>query len=209
MATRPNDFPSTRRSLLSRLKNWDDQESWREFFDTYGWLLHRVARKAGLTEEEAEDAVQETVIAVARTMPGFKYDPGRCAFKTWLHRLTRGCIADQFRKRRRRRRSEASGEPLDGSSPSLEEIPDPAGPALDAIWDEEFEAALADAALERVKQKVSPELFQVFELYVLRGLPVREVARLLHVSAAKIYVVKHRIGRLIQAEVRALREKGI
>lgn len=209
MSNRANEFPSTRRSLLSRLRDWDDQESWRDFYETYGRLLHGVARKAGLTEEEAEDAVQETVIAVARTMPDFKYDPRRCAFKTWLQRLVRGCIADQFRKRRRRRRSQGEAEPANEAIPSLEEIPDPAGPALDAIWDEEFEAALADAALERVQQKVSPELFQVFELYVLRGMPAREVARLLHVSATKIYVVKHRIVRLIQAEVRTLRERGI
>ncbi len=32
------EFIPTRYSLLSRLQNWDDQESWKDFFDTF-WLL--------------------------------------------------------------------------------------------------------------------------------------------------------------------------
>ena len=70
-----NEFIPTRRSLLGRLKNWDDLASWQEFFDTYARLIHRVAVKAGLNDAEAQDVVQETIIIVARKIPGFKYDP--------------------------------------------------------------------------------------------------------------------------------------
>ena len=90
---------ATRRTLLQGLKNWDNQESWRRFFDTYWRLLLCVAMKSGLTEQEAQDAVQETIISVAKTMPTFKYDPSRCSFKTWLWHLLQKRIADQFRKR--------------------------------------------------------------------------------------------------------------
>src|SRR5438093_13459028 len=89
----------TRRSLLSRVKDLGDQESWRDFFDTYRRLIFSVAVKAGLTEEEAQDVVQETVVSLAKTMPGFKYDPAVCSFKTWLQHLTRKRIVDQLRKR--------------------------------------------------------------------------------------------------------------
>ena len=70
-----NAFIPTRRSLLSRLKSWDNQDSWREFFDTYWRLVYNFALKAGLDDTGAQDAVQETVISVAKQMPGFKYDP--------------------------------------------------------------------------------------------------------------------------------------
>ena len=49
-------------TLLSRLKNADDHAGWQEFFDTYWKLIYGVARKAGLNDAEAQDAVQETVI---------------------------------------------------------------------------------------------------------------------------------------------------
>src|SRR5262245_48540471 len=35
MAAKADNWLPTRRSLLQRLKRWDDQESWRDFFDTY------------------------------------------------------------------------------------------------------------------------------------------------------------------------------
>ena len=72
----PNDeLIPTRATLIQRLKNWQDQSSWQDFFDTYWKLIYGVAIKGGLTATEAQDVVQETMIAVARHMPTFKYDP--------------------------------------------------------------------------------------------------------------------------------------
>src|ERR1700704_35998 len=70
----------TRYSLLSRLQNWEDQESWRVFFDTYWRLIYSVALKSGLTQTEAEEVVQETVICVAKDIQKFKRDPQRGSF---------------------------------------------------------------------------------------------------------------------------------
>ncbi len=75
---------------MSRLKNRDDQESWREFFDTYWKLIHRVAHKAGLHEDEAQDVVQETILSVAKKMPAFKFDPVQGSFRGWLFQCFRG-----------------------------------------------------------------------------------------------------------------------
>ena len=63
------DSLPTRRTLLSRLRNLGDDASWRVFFDTYWRLIYNVARKAGLPDSDAQDVVQDTVIAVARKMP--------------------------------------------------------------------------------------------------------------------------------------------
>ena len=91
-------FIPTRRSLLSRLKSWDNQDSWRDFFNTYWRFIYDFAVKAGLNEAQAEDAVQETIISVAQQMPGFKYDPALGSFKSWLMQITRRRVADQLRK---------------------------------------------------------------------------------------------------------------
>src|SRR5688572_31717146 len=109
----PEELIPTRDSLLSRLKDRDDQESWEDFFNTYWKLVYGVAMKAGLTDQEAQEVVQETVITVARRIPEFRYDPKVCSFKTWLLNLTRWRIVDQLRKRKpeaafKRRKSEAT-----------------------------------------------------------------------------------------------------
>jgi RNA polymerase sigma-70 factor (ECF subfamily) len=90
----------TRATLILRLKNWQDQASWQEFFDIYWRLIYGVARKSGLTDSEAQDVVQETMLAVAKHMPSFTYDPKIGSFKAWLLNMTRWRILDQFRKRR-------------------------------------------------------------------------------------------------------------
>ena len=91
---------ATRPSLLERLKTGDDSASWQEFYRTYGGLIRFFAAKAGLTEDEAEEVVQETAIGVARRLPEFVYDPKVCRFKTWLLNLTRWRIQDQLRRRK-------------------------------------------------------------------------------------------------------------
>src|SRR3954451_23466916 len=96
----PEELIPTRQSLHSRLKNREDHESWQDFFNTYWKLVYGVAIKAGLTEEEAQEAVQETVITQARRIPESKYDPSKCPCKTWLLSLPRWRISDQIRKRK-------------------------------------------------------------------------------------------------------------
>src|SRR6266496_3881416 len=44
MTNDADDLLPTRWSLLTRLKNWDDQASWQEFFDTYWKLIYGVGQ---------------------------------------------------------------------------------------------------------------------------------------------------------------------
>ena len=93
--TRTEASLQTRWSLIGRLKDMDDQQSWQEFFDAYWKLIYSVALKAGLSDAEAQEVVQETVISVAKKMPEFKADPAAGSFKSWLLTLTRWRIVDQ------------------------------------------------------------------------------------------------------------------
>lgn len=196
----------TRQSLLSRLKDWNDNESWREFFDTYWRLIYNAALRAGLTDAEAQDVVQETLLSVSKNMATFRYD-AKGSFKSWLLRLTTWRVTDQFRKRRPGLDKNKPHDSTDTGTATLEKIADPAGLALEALWDEEWESNLLNVALERVKTRVSAKHYQVFSFYVLRGWPVLRVARALKVSPTVVYLAKHRVGRLVKQEIERLRTK--
>src|SRR5438093_9357626 len=133
--SRVDDLIPTRQSLLSRLRDLNDQESWAVFFETYWRLIYKTAIRAGLTEEEAQDVVQETVFSLSKTMPGFKYDPSQGSFKGWLLKLTRWRILDQFRKRQRGIVHRWRAQDTDTGTGTVERIVDPAGPALETVWD--------------------------------------------------------------------------
>ena len=203
----PEELIPTRKSLLGRLRNWEDQESWRTFFDTYWRLIYNFALHRGLGHEEAQEVVQETVLAVAKNMARFHYDPAVCSFKTWLLGVTRSKIANQYARRARHPVCEAPG-PRDSSRPASDPM-DAAGPGeWERKWEEEWEKHLMETALQRVKRRVSIEQYQMFDLFVLKQWPAMEVAKTLGTTVAHVYVAKHRVSKWVRQEIQALEASG-
>ena len=191
---------ATRRSLLNRLRDLSDQNSWQDFFQTYWVLIYSVAIKAGLTDTEAQEVVQDTVISVAKKIEGFTYDPSVCSFKTWLLRLTRWRILDRLKKRKREQGRIQTLEEQTDRTPAIERLPDPA--TLEHAWEAEWAETIYLAALERVKKRVNSAHFQIFDLYVNEQWSVKEVTRVLRVSKVLVYVTKNRITRLVRREIK-------
>jgi len=199
------ELAPTRETLLERLRDLDDHASWQEFFDTYWKLIYCAAIKLGLSDQEAEEVVQETIIGVARKMETFRYDPQTCSFKGWLMHITRRRVIDRLRKRQSqpqafvplRADTTTNGTPLQIADAAAEQ-------AFESMWDEEWEKNLMDAALERVKKKVKPEYYQIFYLHSLKNMPARDIAQLTGASMAKVYVVRHRVARMVRSEVKSL-----
>jgi RNA polymerase sigma factor (sigma-70 family) len=211
MNLRPGRAPSslaTRRSLLSRLKESNAQESWRQFFDTYWRLIYNTALNAGLTDSGAQEVVQETVLTVVRKIKSFRYDPAVGSFKGWLLTIVRWRIADQFRKRQQevqplgvRRGTETLG------TATAERIPDPGAIDLDAIWQEEWQRTMFTAALARVKQTANAQHYQMFDLHAVKQWPVQKVAQALGVRPGQVRLAKHRITALMRQEVARLEKE--
>ena len=200
----------TRASLLERLKDMSDQSSWNEFYELYHNLIFSVARRAGLNETESGEVVQDTLISVARKMPGFTYDPAKDSFKGWLLTVTRWRIRDRLAKRHSGQLSQSPRQDQDSETrtATIDRVSDPAGPELASIWEEEWESQLLQAALARIKRQVQPHHYQIYHLHVLSGQPVREVARALGTNTAQIYLAKHRVGNLLKKEIKKL-SKGL
>lgn len=196
------DSLATHASLLERLKDLDDQNCWQQFYTSYRGLIFSFAARHGLNTTEAEDVVQETVITVARNLPEFRYDPSRCSFKTWLLNLTLWRVRDQIRKRHPREDSLDDGPAEAACGGSMENLARAEADRVAALWEDEWKKDLLRRALEKVREKVDEKQFQIFDLYVLQQWPAPTVARSLGVSLAWVYVVKHRISRLLQSELR-------
>ena len=198
-----SELIATRESLLSRLKDWEDAKSWREFFDAYWKLIYKTARKAGLDATEAQDAVQETLVTVCKNIRTFKYDRKRGAFKSWLLITATWRIRDQVRKRKRLQL--VPFEHLEGEG-GVTEIADPSEDTIARIWDEDWERTLTEAAIEKVKNAIAPKEYQIFDLAVLRDWPTRKIASTLNVNIGYVYLVKHRTAARIRREFRKLQE---
>ena len=203
-----HDSLKTRRTLVSRLRNLDDQECWRVFFDRYWELLYNVARQAGLSEPEAQDTVQETIIAVAKAMPDFRYDPVRGSFKQWLLRIAGRRIMDHLRRTYRQPpRADVELDALDEADTPEALISDPAAQQVQAAWEEEWERRILAEAVTRVRGAANPKHFQIFDYCVLKEWPASKVARLLGLNAAQVYLAKHRVSQAVKRAARSIRDE--
>ena len=201
MPSRPDELIPTRATLLMRLKDWQDEASWQEFFNIYENLIRGVAVKSGLSQAEAEDVVQETMVAVAKNIPEFQYDPAVCSFKTWLLNMTRWRITDQIRRRGPTHGNQLPGSIETSDTQITQEIVDPDGDKLKAIWDHEWEKRLMEAAISNVKRKLEPEKYQLFDFYVNKSWAAEKVAKSFNVSVNQVYLAKSRIEKLIKEEI--------
>ncbi|HEX3798581.1 MAG TPA: sigma-70 family RNA polymerase sigma factor [Verrucomicrobiae bacterium] len=206
MKPKEEELIPTRASLIHRLKNWQDNLSWREFFNVYWKLIYGVARKAGLSDDEAQDVVQETLISVAKHMPTFNYDPSIGSFKGWLLTMTRWRIIGQFRKRR-----PGADNPLPADetkrTDAVEAIADPNIPDLKDVWEKEWERNLLEVALDNLKRTLDPQRYQIFDFYVNKEWPPEKVAKHFGVSTDQVYQIKHRMTDTIRNEVQRLEKE--
>lgn len=203
-----DDFDRTRRSLLTRLKNWDDHAGWKEFMDRYGRFIFSRALNAGLSREESEDVVQDTLVSVAKKIPDFRYLGEKGSFKAWLIMIVKSRIIDVLRKKARRlpdsRALPMAG--LDGTGTDAGERIAQNEDELshENLWQQEWEQHLLERASARVRDRVSPKHFLAFRMCTQQGKSPAEVARSLGLSLPTVYLIRHRVGRQVAAEIKLL-----
>jgi RNA polymerase sigma factor (sigma-70 family) len=197
----------TRSTLIKRLKNWQDQASWQDFFDTYRSLIYGVAINSGLTPTEAQDVVQETMYSVAKHMANFNYDRTQGSFKTWLLTMTHWRISDQFRKRNlsRSSRQRSENDSDSGYLVPLDNLPDAKSLDLEMLLEDEWKNSLFEAAMTRVKRGIDPKRYQIFDLFVNKEWAAARIAERYGISVGLVHVTKHRVTEAIKEEVERLK----
>lgn len=197
----------TRVTLLNRIKNPEDNASWGEFYSIYRNLIFGVAKKCGVTDQEAEDVVQETMAAVAKHIKDFQYDPAK-SFKAWLLKITRSKIANQFRARLPIQSAQPSPPGAENRTKTIERVANPTDYDIAGRWDEEWRLNLQEAALGRLRRTESAKQYQLFEAHVIKGWPVEKVMTAFGLKKADvIYQNKRRMTKALQHEIARLQEK--
>ncbi|MCX7826458.1 MAG: sigma-70 family RNA polymerase sigma factor, partial [Verrucomicrobiae bacterium] len=159
MSAPPDAQKKTRSSLLARLKDWRDNDSWQTFFDTYWSLIYGTAIKSGLTPPEAEDVVQETVFTVVKRINEFHYDRAKGTFRGWLGKIIRSRIADQFRKRLPVKPPSVRPSSDTSRTSTTRRIPDPVPVNFYTVYDLAWREHLREKALELLKEEGSSIAF--------------------------------------------------
>jgi RNA polymerase sigma-70 factor (ECF subfamily) len=195
--------PLTRVSLLTRLKDGEDADAWREFVRLYGPVVYGFARKRGLQDADAADLMQEVLRSVARNASRMEYDPARGTFRGWLYTVTRNKIYNFLNGQRNRPKAVGDSTHLE----RLDSVPDRESDR-ESDWDLEYQRRLSARAMDRVRHEFQPNTWQAFWGTAVEGRGAQEVGVELKMTPGAVYVAKSRVLARLREEVLRLQEEA-
>lgn len=189
-----NNAPTTDPDLLARGVNPEDFLAWQKLWEQYREPILRACQRSGLTQGEAEEIVQEVFGKLTRRLRHRPLNPRSESLRAWLSQTTHHQIFERHRLRRR--------HPLSPSAVVLlqEWLPATVAPDLEAQRRERMEGHLWSVCLARVRSAVSPRQWQIFEAYVLEGMPSTEVARIFDTSSFNVRQIRLRLAARLRQE---------
>jgi len=193
---------STRATMFERLRDGSDPMAWEEFFNRYWRLIFAFARRLGCSEHSSEEIVQDVMLAVFKQRAVFQYDPKKGRFRNWLCTIVRNLVEKHRGKGADRVRPTGDdflAGALDGEA--SDDQPD-------AAVEEAFEKAMLVVLLNLVRQEVTPQTFQAFELTAMHGLSGAEVAEITGLRRDAVYAARSRVLARLRELGAAYRDEG-
>lgn len=198
MSTNPVE---TRASLILRLRNADDVAAWAEFVEVYGPVVFRVARGRGFQAADADNLVQEVLLAVAQSVTRWLERDDRGSFRAWLLKIARYEAADMLTRRATR---SLGHDGVEGAR-LLQQLPNPDD--VSSQLDLAYQRAVFAWAGDQVRNSVEASTWQAFWLTHVEGLSIADAARQLGTRPGNIYFGRSRVMARIKQLVRQYEEQ--
>lgn len=185
---------ATHASLLLRLANPGDGAAWTDFVDRYGELIRRFSRQRGLQASDADDVTQDVLVSLTKAMPGFRYDPEKGRFRSYLKTVVVRAIA-------RRSCQKDPATPLERveelTRAGLEDS------SVEAAWEAEWRRYHVRTAMGTIEKEFNAHDVEAFRRYALAQQDAASVADALNLSVDQVYQAKSRITRRLSALIEA------
>ncbi len=190
--------PATSPTLLERLAS-GDEVGFAEFERRYASMIVTLGQLRRLDDRECAELVQEVLLVFFRKGENFRFDPARGRFRTFLGKVIRDCATDILRCRPGALAVETSPDIPDERTP-------PPDVAADRVLLRMMRADALEQLLERLRERVSPETYRIFEHYTLKQHSPAESLDGEPVGRNRVYKVKQRCLALLREESRKMCE---
>ncbi|EDM27931.1 probable extracytoplasmic function alternative sigma factor [Lentisphaera araneosa HTCC2155] len=190
------DKYNTRQTLIAKIREQHNEQSWEEFTDLYKAYLYSIMIRMGVQESDRDDLVQKSLIEIWKSLPRFEYVPGQGKFRNWIYTVTKHQCLGHFRtnKRYQNKIQKASEQgALEGESESKSED----------IEEAEWKKHIFTLAWERIEPDLSDSYRQVFMLFS-EGKNVEEISGELELQKNSVHVYRQRVLKRLNREIRFL-----
>jgi RNA polymerase sigma factor (sigma-70 family) len=195
-----NPDQDTPLTLMMRVQQHPaDPRAWDEFVQKYHPMIRAWCLKWGAQPSDADDVAQQVLIKLLSAMRTYRYEP-TITFRRWLKSVTHHAWIDFVRRPQTRQASSW----LDSVADSTDALAD-----LENQVEEAHEREVVELAMRRVEPRVKPRTWEAFRLTSIENRPGTEVAERLGMPVSHVFVHKHRVLKLLEAEVKSLQgEQG-
>lgn len=181
---------------MGRLAAGNDRAAWDEFCARYRELIQGFARRQGLQAADCDDVVQDVLVKLTKSMPGFQYDPARGKFRGYLKTVVLHAIFDKSAQKR-------GEQPVGDMDESTRVAAD--DEEVDRAWETEWRRYHLRQAMRIVDAEFNAKDVKAFQMYGLDGSDARATAETLGVSLDQVYQAKSlilkRLSELISTQV--------
>ena len=195
-----SDFPTTRLSLLRRVRDHDDHQAWTEFVTLYRPVVYRFARRRGLQEADAQDLAQSVLTAVAQQVGQWQPDSSRAKFRTWLARIAQNQVITMYRRRR--------DDVARGGTSVIAQLSQQPEQTDDAdLLQAQYRRETFRHAARLVRPEFEETTWQAFWMTAVEERSAADTAQSLGRSIGSIYTARSRIIRRLQQVVELLQDR--
>lgn len=181
---------TTRVSLLIRIRDPNDTDSWFEFNQLYSPLIFQYARARGLSHADAEEVRSSCYESILKHIRNFDYSTEKGTFKGWLRKIVLNRVIDLKRKKAAHQFNSHELEMISSDTPTPDEV-----------FDEQWKLAHLQYCLGQVKDHVPPKTFRAFEMLAAE-VSVESVCKKLDLNANQVYKAKSRVLALVREQMK-------
>jgi len=190
---------NTRQTLLEKIRDKHDENSWEDFVFYYKQYIYVVVRSMNLTHHDAEEIVQMVLLKVWEKLPDFQYDREKGRFRGWLCRVTGNIVKNFLRSRK----SQINRVEKLKQQEEINYLNSVSLPEIENIASREWETYIANIAWKNIENSFNDHVKECF-LLMSDEVPVPDIAVKLGISESSVYVYKKRVLDRLFAEINRL-----
>ncbi len=188
----------TRKTLIMRVKNQDDQQAWGDFVSYYKTFIKIILKYLNVSENDVEDLTQDVLVKIWKAFAKLDYDAKKARFRTWMNKVIRNAVIDFHRAKNRRIKTNSAKEEIDTEKFPMNDD------EFSMVIDKEWRAHITNLALENIKPDFSGNAIEVFDM-CLDGVPTKNIAEKLNLAETSVYKLRKRVEEKLVKEIKRLK----
>lgn len=182
----------TRKTLIEKIIENDDNASWETFCDSYQDYIFVMIKNMGVSHQDSEELKQDVLVKAWKALPNFTYDPEKGKFRWWLFTIVKNTVYRHFRDKSKDVSTEADSDLTDADC-FIE-------PEVEQLAEDEWKRFVVKKAWEIVVKEFEPHIIEIFTK-LSEGQKVKDIAINYDIKENTVYAYKSRVRRRLYREI--------